>query len=529
MKQKVVKSIACGTIIAAATLIPYNTHAMSQDETVYVKLQETGSLNYVTVNKHLLNDLRDTKLSDRSTLSEIENINGFENYTKDGERIIWDADGKDIYYSGKTDKELPVQLEVEYKLDGETKMAEEMLGKTGKVEIHLKYKNLSKVGNMYTPFVVAMSTMLPEANTHNLTITNGKVISNGSTLMVAAIAAPGLYDSLQLKELENFDEVVLTYETDKFELNDIYNFVTPKFLDEEDLKIFDELDGLYGSMDKLSNSSKELVNGTGALQDGIKELRTAVAEAKKQLASMNNLIDEGILNTIANTAASTARRQIAAQQSKIYAEISSQVRQMAGSLLDTTAMKQEIAASAPVMVEQICAQQVASGIMTAEQCAPMMGQVVNSILTQVGGAIDQKMATIDMGAIANMLAQQVYAQIQNVAAQTASTTARSVATQVADSIQDGMGEKLGGMMDEMLDGIDKLVDGASTLNSGMKRFDQDGIQKLDNTVNGKLRNTSNSLKQLEKLAKQYDNFSGIADGVEGTTKFVLMIEGQKAR
>ncbi len=526
--RKLWKSLACGAVVATLTLAPYNAYAMTQDETVYVKLYETGSLNYTTVNKHLLNDLRDTKLHDMTILNGVENLNGSESFTRDGDQIVWNADGHDIYYSGKTDKNLPIQLAVEYKLDGETKSVDEMLGRSGHVEIHLEYKNLSKVGNMYTPFVAAMSTILPEATTRNLTVTNGKAISNGNMLMVAAIAAPGLYDSLQLDELKSLDEVTLDYETDCFELNDIYSLITPKFLDEEDLKIFDELDGLYGNIDKLSNSSKELVSGTNKLQGGISDLRAAVVKAKDQLAATGSLIDEVTLNKISSVAAATAQKQVAAQRNTIYAEIDNQVRQMASSLLDTTAIKNEIAGSAPAMVQQICAQQVTTGAMSPEQCVPLMTQVVGGVLGQVSGATDSKMSAISTSTITDAMFNKIYPQMQNLAAQTAATTARSVATQVASSIQEGMGDKLTVMMDGMIGGIDKLVAGAGDLSKGMKQFDQEGIQTLNNVVNGKLKTTSSKLKQLEKLADQYNNYSGISEGVEGKTKFVLMIEGRKA-
>lgn len=61
----------------------------------------------------------------------------------------------------------------------------------------------------------------------------------------------------------------------------------------------------------------------------------------------------------------------------------------------------------------------------------------------------------------------------------------------------------------------------------MMQFDREGIQTLNNFVNGKVRVTANKVEQLVRLAEQYDNFAGIAKGATGTTKFVLMIEGQK--
>ena len=256
--KKVLTSSMCLATAGILALSPVPTFALTQDETVYVKLQANGEVKKISVTEHLLNDLKDNELFDKSILTGIENLNGFEGFVVDGENVKWDAQGKDIYYRGEATKELPVKLTVSYFLDGEEKSLEEMLGKSGKVEIRLKYTNLSKVGNMYTPFVAAVATTLDESKVSNVSVSNGKAVSNGRTIAVTAVAAPGLYESLGLEELRGADEVVLSYETEKFELGDIYSIVTPKLLDSEDLKVFAELDDLSAKSNQLSQSSSQI-------------------------------------------------------------------------------------------------------------------------------------------------------------------------------------------------------------------------------------------------------------------------------
>ena len=82
-------------------------------------------------------------------------------------------------------------------------------------------------------------------------------------------------------------------------------------------------------------------------------------------------------------------------------------------------------------------------------------------------------------------------------------------------------------LDQMLTGVDKLAKGANDLSTGMARFDREGIQTLTNFVNGKIKVTTNKVKQLAKLAENYDNYAGIAENTEGSTKLILMIEGKK--
>ena len=55
----------------------------------------------------------------RHTLEDVENVKGNEKY-KEGsdDSIVWESKGKDIYYQGTTDEELPVNMSITYKLDG---------------------------------------------------------------------------------------------------------------------------------------------------------------------------------------------------------------------------------------------------------------------------------------------------------------------------------------------------------------------------------------------------------------------------
>ena len=158
--KKIGKSLTYMAVAGAVAIVPglsgLSAAALSQDETVYAKLQSDGSAKYVSVTRHLINDLKENELFDESILSDLENLNGFEGFVQYGNTIRWNANGKDIYYRGATEKELPVQLQATYYLNGEAKPLNEILGQAGQIEIRLHYTNSSKVGNMYTPFVVAV-------------------------------------------------------------------------------------------------------------------------------------------------------------------------------------------------------------------------------------------------------------------------------------------------------------------------------------------------------------------------------------
>lgn len=125
------------------------------------------------------------------------------------------------------------------------------------------------------------------------------------------------------------------------------------------------------------------------------------------------------------------------------------------------------------------------------------------------------------------LFQSSYQLALTTARQTAAATASGVIEQLLQAASNGMGDALVSGLNTMLAGVNKLAKGADDLSAGMAKFDREGIQPLNNFVNGKVKVTSGKVKQLMKLTDDYNNYAGIAEGAEGTTKFVLMVEGRK--
>lgn len=95
--KKITRSLAYLAVMSAVVAVPslstLSASALSQDETVYAKLQNDGSAKYVSVTKHLINDLKENELFDESILNELENLNGFESFAQSDGTIKWNANG----------------------------------------------------------------------------------------------------------------------------------------------------------------------------------------------------------------------------------------------------------------------------------------------------------------------------------------------------------------------------------------------------------------------------------------------------
>lgn len=292
---------------------------VEKEESVYVTLDANGGTQDIVVSDWLKNSGVGTTLKDQSDLSEIQNTKGDEAFTQDGEELSWEAGEQDIYYQGKSDKELPVSMEITYKLDGQEITPEELAGKSGKLEMKITYKNNSrkrvKVAGekkeVYTPFVMATGMILPVEKFSNVQVDNGQVLSEGDNDIVAVYGMPGLKESLDLDNLDFGDDVsvdldkvtdkitdtaTITADVKDFEMGQTYTIATASIFKDIDFGDLDGTDELNDKMDDLSDAATELVDGSDKIQDNLKNLDSkfdTYAEAVGTLEDSVETLNDG--------------------------------------------------------------------------------------------------------------------------------------------------------------------------------------------------------------------------------------------
>lgn len=296
MKNKITIKII--SVVLLCTMLAYTmpVFAITKDETVYSKLDAYGKSYSNIVNAHIANEEEAELINDLSNLVNIVNVGGDESFEKNNDSIIWKAEGKDIYYQGESKEELPIECSIKYELDGEEKTKEEIIGKSGKVKITIKYENKDehivningKQEKLYTPFIVACGTIIDDGENKNITITNGKVINDGTKTFALAIALPGLQDSLGIREeiVTIPDTIELTMDTTNFEMNNIITFATPKISGGEDLDISKTVNKLYGKVDELQSAGVMLEEGANTLKNGTDEYSKKSKEFNSAMKSV---------------------------------------------------------------------------------------------------------------------------------------------------------------------------------------------------------------------------------------------------
>ena len=258
---------------------------VDKSETVYVNANADGSVDKITVSDWLKNHGSSDALEDFSNLTNIKNVKGDETFeTGSNNNVSWKSEGNDIYYQGTIDKELPVDVKVSYKLDGKSISPKDLKGKSGKVEIQFSYDNKSKQTvnvngedvEMYTPFTMVSAMMLSSDEYSNVSVENGKLISDGDKKIVVGVAFPGLANDLNLKDLDMDidipETVTITADVKDATVGTSITMASAELMNEFGLNDIDSFDDLQDSIDDLEDATNQLVDGSKEAADGSKEL-----------------------------------------------------------------------------------------------------------------------------------------------------------------------------------------------------------------------------------------------------------------
>ena len=263
-----------------------------KDESVYLISDANGNVNKTIVVDHLKNKDKKDTLEDASNLSDIENVKGKEKFTQSGDKLTWQAGGKDIYYQGTATEEPPVTQKVTYYLDGKEISPEDLAGKSGKVKIRFDYTNTTSYtetvnGEKQTvsvPFAAITGLVLGDGF-ENIEVTNGKAEVSNSSSVVLGYALPGLKDSLGIKDGDldgdvNIPEYMeMTADVENFSMPAAMTFVvnasdyvSTDGIDTSDLD--DMINDLKDASTQLQDGSKTLAEGTDTLADGLSTLQS---------------------------------------------------------------------------------------------------------------------------------------------------------------------------------------------------------------------------------------------------------------
>lgn len=447
---------------------------MDKEETVYFITDASGNVDKTIVSDHLYNrDGKDT-IEDVSSLSDIENVKGDEEFTQDGDKLQWKADGNDIYYQGTTNAEAPVSQKVTYYLDGKEISPEELAGKSGKVTIHFDYTNNTSCtetvnGEKVTvsvPFAAITGLVLDDSFS-NIEVTNGDVKENNGSSIVLGYALPGLSDSLDVEDSDFTDDVTIpdyfevTADVEDFSLSTAMTFVVNAAnyvgVDGASLDSVDDLlDELSDATEQLQDGSAELADGADTLADGAKTLKDGMSTLKTGLASYTDGANQ------INTGLNTLNSSVPSLTSGI-ATLNSSAKSLSDgvALLNSTVSAQFTDSEKQALVAQVDGTIASQKSAIEAQAADTVNSQAESIKSQVAANVDAQAETIKSQVAASVNAQ-------------ADTIKSQVASNVGSTFDSGLSTKITGDATTALQSKQELI---AVLKAGVEPGVKEGFRQ----------------------------------------------------
>ena len=463
-------SVMMGAVPVFAAGTSSDADAVYKEETVYVNADATGTIDEVTVSNWLKNSGSVSgSLTDASILKDIKNVKGDETFTTSGDTLTWKTDGEDIYYQGTTDQDLPVSVKLTYYLDGKEIKPADLKGKSGHLKIQVDYTNKEKKTvsvdgkqeEVYTPFVMMTGMILPNETFSNVTIDNGKVISDGSKNIVVGFGMPGMKDSLNLDESKTEDLTIpesLCVEADvtDFTMSSTFTVALTDLLDDIDFDNIVDVDSLQDSLDELEDAALELVSGSNTLADGAGTLADGVNSYTEGADTLNDAIQKYLGSN---------------------GELSGSVTEYVNGVNKVVKGVQDYTDGTNTLADGVTAyiggeQQLAAGAAKLSQ--------LSSGLKTVQGAINQLNAAIDGEGSATE-------DIQSASKQLAAGTAQLKASLGSQEVQ-----ALLGQVENMLTTGNEMIEQTEQLETALN----DGIAVPVQNIAGNLQSLSQQLEQI---------------------------------
>ena len=333
-------SAALALTLAAGCAMPAfaaGKSSFSKSETVYAVMNGDGSIKSTTVSEHLYSASGLSGVTDKTTLTDIQNTESDAEFTQNGEELVWNTEDTDVYYKGNTDKALPIDVKVTYALDGQEAALEDLIGKSGHLTVTVNLKNNEtgtvnvngKDRTIVTPLITAVGVILG-GDASNVTAEHGMIESAAKSNVAAFVTLPGVKDSLsgllpdEVDNIEDYLQDTVTVEAD------VEDFTCPQVmvacatstaaLGTSNVFDLSSINDLTDGINQLNDAMSQLMDGASQLVDGTSQLANGVLALLDGANTLNNgaaALDDGLgqlTNGLDTLSANNAALNAGAQQ-----------------------------------------------------------------------------------------------------------------------------------------------------------------------------------------------------------------------
>lgn len=395
------------------------------------------------------------------------------------------------------------------------------------------------------------------------------------------LATNAIFNELDVDEIDSLEDLDSA-------LNDLTDAMDQ--LMDGSVQLYNGLDTLLngandicGGISQLADGLNTLAANSSTLNDGAKQVfDSLLSAADTQLAAaglelpaltidnyasvldgvLSSMDESAVINTARTTVEQTVREQeatiLAAVTDAVQQEITVQVqaavrsnaeRQVLAAIgMDLEAYQAGIAggvipaeqqARVEAAVEQQMNMDSVRATITANVEAQMQSDEVRTMITakteeQIQALIEQNMASEEVQSQITAGLAQASAGAESIHALKAQLDSYQTFYQGLITYTNGVADAAAGantlnaVMPEFISGMTELRDGALQLSNGLAEFNEQGVQKLVDVLDGDLNGLLDRLRATTNVSKNYRSFAGISNEMDGEVKFIYKTDSIKS-
>lgn len=309
--------LSCVLLATAVTPAFAADTPSSKEEVIYINLTANGSVK----NIYAVNIFDGGNITDYGDYSSVEMLNTTDKISQNDEMITFSTSADKAYYKGvMKNTEIPWNISIQYFIDGKEYSADDVAGKSGKLEIRFQVtENTSYTGTFFDSYALQAAFTLDTKICDNIVAPDATIANVGAKKQISYTMLPG--KGIDTSITANVTE----FEMDAVSINGV-----PLSMDIEvdNKELMTQITDLQDAIAKLDNGTADLKNGSSQIKAGIDSLSANVTILQnnvniatyKAVMKQNNLDIDELQNANAQTIAALTEQIATLNQQLAYLE-----------------------------------------------------------------------------------------------------------------------------------------------------------------------------------------------------------------
>ena len=272
-------TIAGGSIGAAGlTAHAAEDTESSKEEVIYIMTDADGKVDNIDA----VNIFGKGSVTDYGDYSSVKMLNNTDKINQDGDEVTFSTDKEKVYYQGTmdADTQIPWNISFGYTLDGKEISPEDLAGKSGVLEIHIKVdKNEKCTSDFYDSSALQATLTLDTDKCENIQADGATLANVGSSKQISYTVLPGNgLDAVVSADVKDFEMDAASINAVKMNLD----------VDIDDDELMDKVTQIMDAARELNDGVAELSDGTETLTAGGDSLVSGVNSVYDGVESLDS-------------------------------------------------------------------------------------------------------------------------------------------------------------------------------------------------------------------------------------------------